>query len=325
MKYKYYLIYFIICVSWVGTALAEDDRYRIEVLVLTHLHHGEKAEEMKWTEDFSGATDFLTPPEEEPETEEEAQDAEEPQALEELTVESAVLPGDEAQDEPGMTAEEEPAEDPAQAALHIAEMSDVMQEAWRRIRLSAPFRPEQYLSWEQGSESPFPLLRLHDLELVMVDDPYADLRKALEEEKGEEDSEEGTFVFGDPASMAVPPEEEEPPLPDPTMYYRLDGTVMLKRTRFLHLELDLRLREAVYDEEIPVQLSLLAATPPEEEPLDENSMEEEAPLPKPSSFLVHRMQQSRQVKTGRMEYFDSPVLGVLAFITAVEAEVEEEP
>jgi hypothetical protein len=48
-----------------------------------------------------------------------------------------------------------------------------MQEAWRRLRLSAPFRPQQYLSWEQGNQEPFPALRIHDLEVVLVKDPKA--------------------------------------------------------------------------------------------------------------------------------------------------------
>jgi hypothetical protein len=45
----------------------------------------------------------------------------------------------------------------------------------------------------------------------------------------------------------------------------------------------------------------------------------------PSSFQVHELKQSRQVRTGRMEYFDGPVLGVLAWITAVEEESGETP
>jgi len=45
--------------------------------------------------------------------------------------------------------------------------------------------------------------------------------------------------------------------------------------------------------------------------------------PPPSSFQVHSLKQSRQVKSGRMEYFDGPVLGVLAFITPVEINRED--
>lgn len=264
MLYRCYLILFIILLN-IDPVSAQDTRYRVELLVLTHLDHDQEPLESKFLEDYSPATDFLTPPEEsEAELEEQESEEEGTNAGAETEIPSEA---------------EEP--DP-NALIHIEEMSEVMQEAWRRLRLSAPFRPEQYLSWEQGREEPFPTLRVHDLEAVMVVDPYAELRLELLDQA----------------------------LPDPTMYYRLDGTVSLKRKRFLHLELNLQLREAVWDDE-----SLVMA--------DIGTPETEAPLP--SSFLVQNLQQSRQVKTGRMEYFDGPVLSVLAFITSIEAEGGETP
>ena len=51
---------------------------------------------------------------------------------------------------------------------------------------------------------------------------------------------------------------------------------------------------------------------------------DQAPEPQPTSFLLQRLDQRRQVKTGRMEYFDGPVLGVLAFITDISDSVEGE-
>jgi hypothetical protein len=293
MKYKYYLILFIVCLQGTGPVLAQDTRYRIELLVLTHLEHDQDPRELNHLEDYSPATDFLTPPPpvEEEENQEEAEQAAEIEA-EELTSPEEIV---EVAGEP----------DP-NALIHIEEMSDVMQDAWRRLRLSAPFRPEQYLSWEQGSEAPFPALRVHDLEVVMVDDPYAELRRELLEQSPEDDGSEGQpTVFADAAGLDALSEAEEPELPDPTFYYRLDGTAMLKRTRFLHLDLDLQLRQAVWDEESIAMADI--GTPEHEQP-------------QPSAFLVHDMQQSRQVKTGRMEYFDGPVLGVLAFITSIEPE-----
>ena len=185
--------------------------------------------------------------------------------------------------------------------VHIEEMSDVMREAWRRLRLSSPFRPEQYLSWEQGSEEPFPALRVHDLEVIMVDDPFAEQRAELLEQ-------EQTTVFADNAGLDALEGIEDPGLPEPTVFYRLDGAVTLKRTRFLHLDLDLQLREALWDEESLPRIETLA---PENE------------QPRPSAFLVQALQQSRQVKTGRMEYFDGPVLGVLAFVTSIQVDSEE--
>jgi len=284
MKYRHYLIIIITIILGTTSVSAQEVRYRVELLVLTHLDYDQQPREMKHLEDYSPATDFLTrPPEEEDE---------ELEAAQEVIPEAAVDP-----EQPP-----EPEEPDPNALVHIEEMSEVMRESWRRLRLSAPFRPEQYLSWEQGRDEPFPALRVHDLEVIMVDDPYAELRLELLEQEldnpvealGEEEDEE----------------DEEPGLPDPTVYYRLDGAVTLKRTRFLHLDLNLQLREAYWDEENPAVVAIPA---PEQE------------APRPTAFLIHELQQSRQVKTGRMEYFDGPVLSVLALITSIEAEGEETP
>jgi len=288
MRYLNYLILFIICSLSTSPVLAQDTRYRVELLVLTHLHHDEQPRELKHLEDYSPATDFLTPPE----PEEAGEEGEE----EEISAEAADLSE---VDEAGNLLEEQD----LNALIHIEEMSDLMREAWRRLRLSAPFRPEQYLSWEQGSEAPFPALRIHDLEVIMVDDPFAEQRAELLEQ-------EQTTVFADNAGLDALDEIEEPGLPDPTVFYRLDGAVTLKRTRFLHLDLDLQLREALWDEESLPRVEALA---PENE------------QPRPSAFLVQALQQSRQVKTGRMEYFDGPVLGVLAFVTSIQVESGETP
>ena len=115
----------------------------------------------------------------------------------------------------------------------------------------------------------------------------------------------------DPDQAESPDEEtEEQQIPDPIAYYRLDGTASLKRSRFLHLEFDLQMRSALWDQTMV------------EESLDD-AIENESP--RPSSFLVHSLQQSRQVRSGRMEYFDGPVLSVLAYITTIKAEEEDNP
>ena len=277
MRYSYYIILFSICLLNMAPVLAQDTRYRVELLVLTHLNHDQQPRELKHLEDYSPATDFLTPPEPEEEGEEE----------EEEGVEAADL-----------LEEQDP-----NALIHIEEMSEVMREAWRRLRLSGPFRPEQYLSWEQGSEEPFPALRVNDLEVIMVNDPFAEQRAELQQQ-------EQTTVFADNAGLDALDGIEEPGLPEPTVFYRLDGAVTLKRTRFLHLDLDLQLREALWDQESLPRVEVLA---PENE------------QPRPSAFLVQALQQSRQVKTGRMEYFDGPVLGVLAFVTSIQVDNEETP
>jgi hypothetical protein len=310
--------------SVADATVAQDTRYRVEILVLQHLEQNEEPLSMPWIQDYSQSIDFLTPPpEEDPVDEaelatmEEVPPAADPYAADALAASQADI--------------EEPAEIDPNAVIPLEEMSDTMQEAWRRLRLSGPFRPEQYLSWEQGRTEPFPLLRMHDLDIVRTDDPYAELRKEREEAAENTDEPEASHVFADAAGLdelqGAMGEEVTPELPDPTVFYRLDGTVMLRRTRFLHLDIDLQLREAVYA--LPAYSappgSLLSASP---QPTQPQALENEdaEPTPRePSSYLIHAFKQSRQVKSGRMEYFDGPVLGVLAFITTIEAEPEESP
>lgn len=318
MYYRIFLILFI-CLMCASPALwAQDSRYRVEVIVLSHINHGEEAREVNGITDYSEATDFLTP----------------------AVIEEE--PGDEADEQPlpdsladGLPEQELPAElqeeaDP-NALVHVEEMSEVMQDAWRRLRLSGPFRPLQYLSWEQGDMEPFPSLRVHDLEPVMVDDPWAKLREELDSGEIEESA---TFIPGPTATPAQPLEENTgaatlDTLPPPKWYYALDGTVSLVRKRFLHLYIDLQQREALYqapDSDPLLPGSLLSASPRSEREIDRQPGPEEIPateIPQPTSFKVFAMQQNRQVRSGRIEYFDGPVLSVLAYITAIPLSEDE--
>ena len=175
------------------------------------------------------------------------------------------------------------AEEPWADVIAVEGMSDVMSEAWRRLRLSAPFRPEQYLSWEQSADEPFPSLRIHDLEVILIDDPYADIRTT--DDSGIE--EEWPFVFNDWDNTLMWGLKEEPELPDPTLYYRIDGTVMLRRSRFLHLDLDIELRKMIFDPQALIRYKSLGN--------ESNSGRPEGNIP--ALFLIHKLNQSRQVKS----------------------------
>lgn len=314
MNSRLLLILFIIIILRPSPAAAQDDRYRVEVLVLTHLQHSEAPLEVDWPKNYADSIDFLAPKEEtEEEPEGEPGDAADSPVVE-APSEAPAPTGDAgpgAEPEPELAGEEEP----PPLAVQVEEMGPVMQEAWRRLRLSAPFRPQQYLSWEQGGEPPFPLLRVHDQEVVMIDDPWADLRAAEAETPdgmetfSPEAPDTGTAV--DQGSPLEAAEGEKAAIPDPVVYYRLDGTAQLRRSRFLHVDLDLALREPVFDEEASPR-EFVPATPP-----DSTETDVQQP-PRPDSFRVYRLRQSRQVRTGRMEYFDSPVLGVLVYISDVE-------
>lgn len=311
-----YIIFIILLLAFFYSPWAQGagERYRVEVLVLKHLESSEQAKEVKRIEDYSAALDFLTPEIEEDsmpgdacdpaggdiEPMDETEAAGEPPAA--VEPDSGQLPG-----EDGLAAEEVEEEVDPNAVVHVEEMGPEMQEAWRRLRLSGPFRPLQYLAWEQGSEQPFPVLRLHDLDVVLLDDPWSDLR-AAEEEFAEAYGDGPPPTLPDPGNSCIEPEVD--PLPEPTLYYALDGAVSLVRTRFLHLNLDLQLREALFEPE-PRADSLQSP----------GTVEQTRPeTPQPTAFLLHELEQKRQVRSARMEYFDGPVIGVLAWITSIPLE-----
>ncbi|MEE4216562.1 MAG: hypothetical protein V2I48_03055, partial [Xanthomonadales bacterium] len=164
MRYITLLIFFVI-ISHAPWAQGAGDRYRVEVLVLKHLEYSEQPEEVMRIEDYSSALDFLTPATEADSMPGEACDPTrgEIDSMDEMGAVAAPLPGAEVAgeqlpEEDGLAAGEIEEEADPNAVVHVEEMGPEMQEAWRRLRLSGPFRPLQYLAWEQGSEQPFPVL-----------------------------------------------------------------------------------------------------------------------------------------------------------------------
>lgn len=308
MKYKIFLILNITLMLFACPLIAQEDRYRVEVIVLTHLNHGEDAREVLAISNYSESVDFLTPVPEPyvPEETEPVEFASESDSIAPLAEDAL-----------------EPETDP-DAVLHIEEMGVAMADAWRRLRLSAPFRPLQYLSWEQGSADPFPLLRVHDLDLLMEDDPWEDIRLRLETDelidrfsRDEElqpvlDPETGEPLLEEPTASEL--------LPPPSLYYRLDGTVSMVRKRFLHLYIDMQQRELVPPPQ-PLEggLSLLSSSPSQ----FETTPTAEPEALEPDRYNVFEFKQNRQVKTARMEYFDGPVLSVLAYITPILPDEDE--
>ena len=298
MRYKVILITFLIIFAGTQSALAADkSRYRVEIIVLSHLQHDAVPEDMTRLKDYSAALDFLAPALED--------DAEAPGDGDETAggdAQVAEEPVGEPVDASG--AAHEPEMDPWQEVVHLPEMGPEMREAWRRLRLSGPFRPLQFLAWEQGGDAPFPSLRVHDLEVVHSEDPWLAERMTLASQEQQDAGGDG------PAYLDLP--EDADSLPPPILHYRLDGTAMLRRSRFLHLALALELRTPVFEPTSPPAAAPFGA--PGAQPHNDPNNE---PRLAPTSFLVHRLEQSRVVATGRMEYFDGPVLGVLAWITDI--------
>lgn len=307
MAYRIFVTIFLLLVVSAAGADPADSRYRVEIIVLTHLEHDQAPDEVAVLADFSDTLDFLTPPPAAEDGEPAGRDEAAPAPPTEILSPEAL-----ADSEGG--AGEDPAAEPACSVVPVTEMGPEMQEAWRRLRLSGPFRPLQYLAWEQPGEAPFPELRIHDLETVLTEDPWQFLREPA---AGDQDGAAPVFgdtVAGDSADPSA--DAGTGPLPAPIAYFRLDGKAQLVRTRFLHLALTVELREPVFDP--------LAQPPRPASALSAAGEPQPASEPQPTGFRVQRLEQRRQVRTGRMEYFDGPVIGVLAFITDVSDMLADE-
>ncbi len=181
-----------------------------------------------------------------------------------------------------------PDEIPFAEVAAIETRSERMNAVWRNLRLSESFRPEAYLAWEQPVEGPFPLVRVRNEEVIAIDDPYASIR-ALEP----------PYLFQyDPESAELALR----PVPEPHVHYALEGVVRLRRSRFLHFDVDLAVRRPATP--FSAGAAIVHAGPPL--------------LLEHFGYEVNVLIQSRQVRTERMEYFDSPVLGVLLWITEIK-------
>jgi len=192
----------------------------------------------------------------------------------------------------------------AQRAVYLTEdpaplgvMSDLMRDAWRRLDRQSDYRPLLYLNWEQSRIDYQPPVRVHDDQVVF----------------------ERLWFPGEQAWIDL--EQDDFLAPYRQTFYRLDGTAQLRRTRFLHLELDLRLRSGLLPVEpaepatTAVVLPPMLATSP-----DSITLRQPEPAPPVPGALEFRLHESRQIKTEEMNYFDTPTLGVLAWVTATTGE-----
>jgi len=177
-----------------------------------------------------------------------------------------------------------------EAPYKLDVMSSAMEDVWRRLRLSAGFKPLLFSTWEQTRIDYHPPLRLHDDDVI---------------------AEQLHFPYG----IAIIDLQALDPFEDYLApYYRLDGTVQLVRSRFLHLNIDLEYRQDLLPRPQPVPGSRDEALALQEE------QPQEILGSSPGPALVHVMKQSRQVRTGEMTYFDTPYLGVLARVTATSGQ-----
>ncbi len=101
----------------------------------------------------------------------------------------------------------------------IDEKSTTMDGVWRRLRSSQTYQPMVYAAWEQNRIDYYPPIRIHDQQVIDTQ-----LRPPTH------------IVMADLTA------------PDPldayrSTFYQLDGSLQLRRSRFLHVFIDLEFRE----------------------------------------------------------------------------------
>jgi len=170
--------------------------------------------------------------------------------------------------------------------LHvITQKSPQMDNAWRRLRSSQNYRPLVYTAWQQNQVDYYPPIRVHNQQVI-------DTRLHVP----------GSILIADLTA-------EDPLAAYRSDYFQIDGSLQLRRSRFLHLYADLEIRQP-----------MSANTNPEEfESVRQEQFVTPAVGNEPAGFGVFSLKQNRQVTTGKMQYFDTPYFGLLVYVTDIQA------
>ena len=161
-----------------------------------------------------------------------------------------------------------------------------MDDVWRRLRSSEKYQPLVYAAWEQNRTDYYPPMRIHDQQII--DRQLLPPTNMMIADLTANDS---LFAYR-------------------SNFYQLDGSVQLKRSRFLHLFLDLEYREQksldIVEWDLPAENGI--------------QLDNETSRDKPADYQLLTLKQNRQIRTNQAQYFDTPVLGALIFVTAISAE-----
>src|SRR6056297_1234839 len=177
----------------------------------------------------------------------------------------------------------------------LGDLSRPIQRAMDRLLDAPEYEPLMARAWIQLAPRgrPTAALRIHNqtvVDLIEPDDDQSLVPVAH------------VLPFG-------PLVETPPPALD---IYQLDGTLRLRQRQFLHLDLDLVWQtqaQALPDRMMP--------------PSGQSGPTARGPDAAGGEWQLHRLQQSRIVEPGRLEYFDSSLFGVLVRIDRVAQVVPE--
>jgi hypothetical protein len=283
---------FLVAAALAGLALAalptpvyaeELPHFRVEVIVLTHTSGRSDGRLVPEIDDYTDLIDPLARVREAANSDDHEESADRDKDLIENDPEQALLLIE------ALSTLEQPQPDPAdefdgpvypETFINLPELSQTMANAWRRLDDSGEFQARTWRAWYQPLSRArlSPLVRIHDDRIVKLDWLRLD---AL-----------GLPVIS--PGRATMPAAVDHILP--TADYRLDGSVRLRMRQFMHFELDLAWRE-----------------PSSHDPAPGFSPLADEFLPQ-AGFYQHRLVQSRTIRPGRLEYFDSGWLGVLVLV-----------
>jgi len=165
----------------------------------------------------------------------------------------------------------------------VTQKSDEMDNAWRRLRSSQNYRPLLYTAWDQNRIDYYPPIRIHNEQLIDIQ-----LRP--------------------PTPVMVADLTSEDPLAAyRSAFFQIDGSLQLRRSRFLHLFLDLEFREK------PAQNTVVS------EVLEDSDTQVDtgSDLNDRGDYRAYALSQNRQVSTGKMQYFDTPYFGALVYVSSI--------
>lgn len=233
------------------------------------------------------------------------------------SIELEHLPGAVLAEEPARPAEESEAEAALMATrpyILLPVETRRLQAEWEKLQGSSQLEPLLHVAWRQPGLAREEAVAIH---------LHSELANEGEKAEGATEAGNGTATVDladepglleqEPLAYGLEPIESEPP--------RLDGTVTLVLSRYLHLELDLayRLPPELQPEPEPVMpVSLLGSN----EPGDPFALSEAEPAA-PSLPALFRFQDSRRMRSQELHYLDHPLLGVIALVTPYELPLPE--
>jgi hypothetical protein len=139
-----------------------------------------------------------------------------------------------------------------------------------------------YAAWQQNQVDYFPPMRIHDSQVIATE-----LRVPT------------TIMYADLTA-------EDPLQLYRSHFYQMDGSLQLRRSRFLHLYVDLEFRQQMLTDRYPENTLNTIDLPAETDSSSQGNVK----------YGVYTLDQNRQISTSEMQYFDTPGYGVLVYVTS---------